>query len=468
MEKRESIKYSIGKKDEIMRILVIGAGKIGSVLIEYLAREGHNVTFIDTDAQLVESLVNRFDVMGIVGNGASPSVQIEAGVKNTDLVIMATSSDEFNMLCTVIAKKLGAHRAAARIRDPDYAKQAGFLYDAIQLDLIINPELQTADEISRILNFPSAIHLETFAKGRVDMAEVKVPEDCPFAGMTLSYIRKNRHTNVLVCAAVRGKEVVIPDGNFTLQAGDRIYITAAHPELIDFLKNMGLYRQKLHHIFLIGGGRIGYYLAKRLIELGMDVTVVERDRQICQALTESVPRARIVCGDGTDQDLLREECFEKADACVSITGIDEENIVVSLYAHKQGIKKIITKISKRSLIEMLGGLELDSVVSPKMVTAAGMLRYARAMQNSEGSDMLSLYKLAGEEVEALEFLVGREETLTEKPLRDLQLRRGILIACIIRKMQVIFPAGSDTIQPGDRVILVARSRCIRTLNDILA
>ena len=450
-----------------MRIVIIGVGKVGMTLTEYLSAEGNDVTLIDVDQEIIDNAVNSFDVNGIVGNGVNFSVQEEAGVAHADVVIATTYSDEINMLCCLVAKKIGVRHTVARIRDPEYSRQFSFMLGEMGLDMIVNPELETAREISRLLRYPYAIRIDTFAKGKVDLAEMKIAPDAPLDGMQISDIPRKLQVRLLVCAVQHGDTVYIPRGDNVLYAGDHIHFTASHRDLNAFFRKVGAFHHKLKNIFIVGGGRIAYYLARQLIDLGMNVKIVEKDEARCKFLKESLPKAKIVLGDGTDQTLLAEENFADADASIAATGIDEENIILSIFAIQQRIDKVITKISKTTLTDLLEAVGLDSVVTPKLFTANLILSYIRALQSTAGGSVQTLYKLVENQVEALEFHVGKESAVTAKPLRDLNLKKDLLICCIIRKSNIIFPGGDDIIQPGDNVIVTTTNEKLTDLEDIL-
>lgn len=449
-----------------MKIIIIGAGKIGLNLAGYLSQEDNDVTLIDTNPDVIAEAVNAYDINIVHGNGVNFATQKEAGMSHADVMIATTYSDEINMLCCLVAKKLGVKRTIARIRDPEYSRQFIYLLDEMGLDMVVNPEFETAREISRLLRYPAAIGIDTFAKGRVDLAEMIIPEASPLAGLKIKDIPRKLNTRILVCAVQHNGEVYIPNGENILFAGDRIHFTASHSHLSTFFKKVD-YHEKLKNVLIIGGGRIGYYLARQSIEFGMSVKIVERDRKIANELTELLPKARVVLGDGTNQTLLEEENFDNADACVAVTGIDEENIIISLYAKQQKTEKIITKVSKSSLTTMLHSVGLDSIVSPKQITANLILSYVRAMQSSEESNVQTLYKLVNDRVEAVEFYVSKKSEVTGIPLKDLSLKSNLLICCIIRDNSVIFPGGNDMILPGDNVIVTTTQTKLSDLDDIL-
>lgn len=449
-----------------MNVVIVGLGKIGATITEYLANTGHNITVIDNNAKVIEQVVNDADVMGICGNGASYTVQLEAGVNKAKLFIAVTASDELNILSCLIAKKAGAENTIARVRNPEYAKQVTFMKEELGLNMLVNPEFEAANEIARVLHFPSAIKIDSFAKGRVELAEVKINEGNPLIGEPISMIHAHFAVRVLICAVQRGEEVVIPRGDFVLQAGDKIHITASRSELSSFMKKLGVYKQRLKKVMIVGGGRIAYYLTKQLLESGQSVKIIEQDEARCLHLSEMLPKAEVICGDGADQDVLLEEGLEQADAVVSLTGIDEENIIISMFANTKGVDKVITKINRISF-DMLSSVGLETVISPKQVSANKIVRYVRALENSGTSSMLTLYRLVGGAVEASEFAVVEGLKCIGIPFKDLKLKKNLLIGCIIRNNKLIFPGGNDMLQPKDSVIVVTTNQNLQDLDDIL-
>lgn len=452
-----------------LRILIIGDGKVGSTLIERLSKEDHDIVVIDTNPKVIENAVNSYDVMGVVGNGASYTILKEAEADKADIIIAATNSDELNILACLVAKKIGAKHTIARVRSPEYSKQLQFLKYELGLSMVINPEYETAAEIYRILRFPSAIKLDVFCKGKVEMAEVQIGENSILDNTKLIDLYDKIKVKVIIGAIQRGEEVFIPKGNFVIKNNDIIHITASHKDLSEFLKALGIYKEKLKNIMIIGGGKIAYYLASMLSDTNMNVTIVEIDEKRCVELSDALPKARVVYGNGTDQMLLAEEGIYDADAVIPLMGIDEENIILSLYANKHNVPKTITKINNSSLVELLGTLNTGSVVSPRKVTADRIVRYARALQNSEGSMVNTLYRIVNNKAEALEFLIT-DDTLPvlHIPLKNLKFKQNILVACIIRNNKLIYPAGMDTIEVGDNVIVISPAeQYIKEFQDIM-
>ncbi len=452
-----------------MKIIIIGDGKIGSVLAEQLSKETHAVTLIDHYADPLEQSNKELDVMVVEGDGSSHLVQKEAGVETADLVIACTGADELNLLCCLIAKKLGAKHTIARVRNPKYVEELALIKDDLGLSMSINPEQECAMEMARVLRFPSAIKIDTFSKGQVEILKYNVTETSPINGMSLIEMSKLR-AKVLICAVERGeREVYIPSGEFRLQAGDRISIVASPAEALRFFRQIGVAKARVRQAMVIGGGHMGYYLSRRLLEAGMDVKIVESDRTRCEELSELLPAATILHGDGTDQKLLLEEGLAHMDAVAAMTGIDEENILLSLYARRTTDAKVITKVNRDSYEDIVEQLELGSVFYPRRICADNVVRYVRAMQASDAyASMETLCKIASGKVEAMEFRVTAASWFCGVPLQELSLKNDLLVGCISRNGRTITPRGSDTIEVGDSVIVVTTHSGLRSLDDIFA
>ncbi len=449
-----------------MNILIVGCGKAGSVLAQTLCSEGHDVTAMDTDPEIVRSLVDHFDIQGICGNGLILKDLEEAGVENTNIIIAMTESDEINIMCCLMARKSGARHSIARVRNPAYSEQMVFMREELGVSMMVNPEFQTANEIARMLRYPNALHVETFAKGRLELAELKVSEGGLLDGVQLSDITRNLKLHLLICAVKREDDIFIPDGSCTLQAGDRIYITATHSELSKFYKQVGDLKNRFRSAVIVGGGRISFYLTHQLLELGMHVKIIEQNMERCEQLSEWFPKAKVIRADGTDQDILLEEGIADADAFITLTGIDEENIILSIYGKTLGVDKVVTKINRLSLLPISDSVGLENVVSPKNTTAALILQYVRAKQNSESSNIITLYRLADNRLEAIEFIVRNDPDYVGIPLRDLRLRHGFLIAGIIRGNKLIVPTGNDCLKVNDSVVVVTTNNKLSDLEDI--
>ena len=450
-----------------MKIVVIGDGKVGRAIVQHTCKEGHEVVVIDKNPKVIEDLVNTYDAGGICGNGACIDIQESAGVAKADLVVAATSRDEVNMLACLIAKKLGAKATIARVRSYEYNQNIELMKDALGIQMTINPELEAANEIMNIINFPEANRVDTFANGNVDLVELFIPENSPLIGLTLANISTKYQVRILVCAVQRGEEVFIPTGNFTFQAKDKIHITASRLVVKDFLKKLGLIETKMKDILVIGGGKISTYLADQLIKGKYNVKIIEKDYERCLELSELLPSASIVHGDGSDQLLLEEEGLDSCDAIVCLTNLDEENIIISLYAQKMEVSKIITKVNKESFAGIVETIGVASVISPKEITSSRVISYVRSTSNIHGSNIVKLYKLVNNRVEAIEFIAKRSSKLLNVCLKDLKLKKNVLIASIIRNSEVIIPSGMSQIEVNDSVIVVTTGQILDDLNDIL-
>ena len=452
-----------------MRFVVIGSGKIGATLSEQLVEEGHNVIAVDNNPEAVKKLLNSQDIMCIEGNGATAAVQIDAGVKNADLLIATTAHDELNMVCCMLARQLGAKKTICRVRNPEYYDQIDIIKNNLGLALIINPELYTARDIANGLVFPTATRLEVFGKGRVEMVELKLSESSPMVGLTLAEIYKRLKIKFLICAVQRDQGIFIPSGDFVLHADDRINIAASHSDIERFFRENGFVKSKIKSVMIVGGGKIGYYLAKQLSAIGMRVKVIEKDYNRCTELCDEIPKATIIHGDGTDQELLLDEGIKEVDAFVALSGLDEENIIMSLYAKNNSEAKTVTKINRDSYVDMARMLGLDTIVMPKLLTTGTILSYVRSLENASSESRIeSLYHLIGNQVEAIEFNIKEQiPHLTGIPLKDITLKKNILICAIIRKRQVIIPNGNDTMELDDSVIIVTKDQRFSELRDII-
>ena len=450
-----------------MKIIVVGCGKVGLTLTEQLNNEGHDITVIDKNADTLKSVTDSIDVMGVEGNGAIYQVQIEAGIKDTDLLIATTDSDELNMLCCLIAKKAGNCHTIARIRNPEYANETRYIREELNLSMAINPELAAAKEVSRLIKFPSVIKIDTFAKGRVELMKFLIPENSVLHNIQIFEVATKLKCNVLICAVERGHDVIIPDGNFRLMSGDKISFIAAQGDAMHFLQQIGIVSKAIKSVMLVGGGKITYYLARMLDEAGIRVKIIEQDLNRCYELSELLPRAMIIHGDGSNQQLLLEEGIGQAEAFAARTGFDEENIMLSLYAATVTKAKLVTKINRIAFEDVIQQLNLGSIIYPKMITADTITQYVRAMQNSMGSNVETLYKIVAGKAEALEFRVGKDAPMIGIPLEKLNFKNNLLIACINRNGKIITPRGKDTIEVGDTVIVVTTHSGLNDLKDIL-
>ena len=453
-----------------MRIVIVGAGKVGIALTRHLAVE-NRVTVIDQNPHLVENIINIYDVMGVCGNGASYDVQKEAEVEHANLLIATTSSDEINILTCLVAKKLGVQHTIARVRNPEYGRQLRFMRSELGLSMAVNPEKATAHEIARVLRFPAAMKLESFSKGRLELVEYRVAERTALDGIRLSELYQSFKVRILICAVARQGETIIPSGEFTLRAGDKIYLTAAPRELEKFFRQLGVFRAKASSVMIVGASKMCYYLASELLDMGMSVKIIDQNEQRCVEMSEKLPRALVIAGDGTDSELLSEEGIGQTDAFVAITGLDEANILMALSAARQSgdCCKVVAKINRKSLLDLVSDESLiDSVVSTAAVTTELILQYIRAMKNAAASKVKTLHRIVDEKVEALEFNVTPDISFVNTPLRDLKLRRGLLLAGIVRQNgQIIIPSGNDVLHLHDDVIVVTTDAQLEDLRDIL-
>ena len=450
-----------------MKIVIIGAGKVGYALARQLSGEGHDLTMVDKKASSLQNAENMMDVMCVDGNGASLRVLREAGADTADLVISVTSQDEVNVICCLMAKKLGAGHTIARIRDIDYFRDTQQLKNEIDLDMAVNPEQAAAQEISRILRVPSAFSVEPFAGGRVEMIGFTVAESDGIAGISLMEYNKKNPNGVLMCAVRRGDEAIIPNGDFVPQIGDRAYLVGSQKELNRIFKLMNRPTSRVRTVSIIGGSRVAFYLALALEKVGMKVTIVESNRATCEMLAGVLPGTLILHGDGTDNMVQEGECLFEADAVVALTGRDEENLLLAMCAQRAGVKKVIAKTTRDNYRELVRETGIDSTISPKDITANKISKYVRGLVNSEGSVVESLYKLLGGKIEAVEFTAKADSRIVNIPLKDLPLRKGLLVASIVRGQTSIIPNGMTEILPGDHVIVMAKSLFLHDINEIL-
>ncbi len=451
-----------------MQIIVVGCGKVGYTLVEQLSGEDHEIVVIDTKEEQVRAITEELDAMGIVGNGASYQTLLEAGIKQADLLIAVTNSDEQNLLCCVIAKKAGNCKTIARVRNPIYTHELGFLRKELGLAMIINPEFSSASEIARIFQFPSAIKIDTFSKGRIEMIHFRVTEDCKLNDYGLIHIRSTLKCDVLVCTVTRGDKVIIPRGDFIFKAGDMVAIVTTPANATDFFRKIGINIGRIHTAMIVGGSTIGYYLAKRLLSVGTEVKIIEKDPARCEQLSELLPKATIICGNGMDQNLLSEEGLAHVQGFAALTGFDEENILLSLYAKKVSKAKVVTKINRITFNSVLDDLKLDSITYPRLLTADMITKHARSMNASLNSNVENLYKLQDGKVEALEFYIKEENPLiTNIPLLKLPIKKNILVCCINRHNNIIIPDGQDVLLPGDSVVVVLTGERLNDITDIL-
>ncbi|MBO7310441.1 MAG: Trk system potassium transporter TrkA [Clostridia bacterium] len=450
-----------------MNIIIVGCGNVGETLAEQLNEEGNNITVIDISAKSVDEITTRYDVMGVVGNGATYTIQKEAGIKNADLLIAVTGSDELNLLCCIIAKKAGHCRTIARVKNPIYSAEATYLKDELGLAMVINPELATANEISRVLRFPSAMKIETFAKGRVELLKFKLPENSPLVGMSVKDTVIKLRCDVLVCTIERGNEAYIANGDFVFEGKDIISIIASPKSAQEFFEKIDYKTEAVKSVIIAGGGDTTHYLCDILEKTGMSVKIIEKRLERCKELCDKWSNTSVINGDASDREILLEEGIDRTGAFVTLTGIDEENILLSLYAKSVTNAKLVTKINRMDYEDITKRLDLDSIVFPKSITSDIIVRYARAMKNTVGSNMETLYNIIKGKVEASEFIVRESSDVTETPLAELKFKENVLIAAILRDKKVIIPRGYDMILPGDAVVIVSGVMGIHDICDIL-
>ena len=451
-----------------MNIIVVGCGKVGSTITEQLLREGHDIAVVDIDPRVVEELTNTLDVLGVIGNGASHDVLQEAGLDSADLLIAVTDSDELNLLCCLVAKKAGGCSTIARVRNPVYNNEIGLIKEELGLSLVINPEYAAAMEIARVLKVPSAIKVETFAKGRVELFKVRLTEESVLNGLSLAEFSSRIKAPVLICAVERDEEVIIPGGSFVMQKGDTVSVIASSEAARTFFSRAGLDKlRSVKNTMIVGGGKIAFYLAQELERSGIKVKIIEKDPARCEELSERLHSATIICGDATDRMLLIEEGLETVDSFVTLTGIDEENIFLSLYARHCSKAKLVTKVNRITFDEIIDKFDLDTIIHPRNITADRIVTYVRAMQNSIGSNVEAMHYIIEGRVEALEFVVRSDSQVTGVPLSQLRTRDNVLIACISRRGEIIIPNGQSTIKVGDTVIVVTTRQGVGDFLDLL-
>lgn len=437
-----------------MNIIIAGCGKVGRALAEQLSREKHDITVIDRKPEAIQQITNIADVRGVVGNGASFEIQMDAGIDTADLMIAVTDADEVNLLCCLIAKKAGGCQTIARVRNPVYHHEIHHIKDELGLSMVINPEWAAAMEMARLLRFPSAIDIDTFANGRIELLRFQLEEQNPLCNNKIKDLHMLSRCEVLICIVERGNEVLIPSGEVELKAGDMISVVASPVNASRFFKTIGIETNQVKNTMIIGGGKISFYLAKRLLEMGIQVKIIEKDRDACERLCEILPKAMIINGDGTDRELLAEEGLVKAEGFAALTNMDEENVMLALYAKSMSKAKKITKVNRNTFDTIIGSLNIGSLIYPKHITSETILQYVRAMQNSIGSNVETLYRLVDGNAEALEFVIKGKSEVTDIPLQELQLKPHILVCAINRKGKIIIPKGQDCIQEGDSVVII--------------
>ncbi len=450
-----------------MNIIIVGAGKVGTTIADQLSSENHNITIIDLNQKKVEEAEEEFDAMGIVGNGASHQVQVEAGVMDAELLIAVTGSDELNLLCCLIAKKTGKCQTIARVRNPIYSKEVNFIKRQMGLSVVINPELTAAQEISQLLRLPYAKKVDTFARGRVEMIKFRMNPELHMDGLQVADIISKMKCDIMICGVERQGQVVIPNGDFVLKNNDLVSMMAVPKETAKFFRKMGIPTHQAKSTLIVGGGTIAYYLAKQLLEMRVDVRIIEQNKERCEMLSEQLPEATILQGDGTDKEFLLEEGLMHADSFVALTNMDEENLMLALLARKYSNAKLIAKVNRIHFEEVVDELDIDSVIYPKNLAADHIVRYTRAMQNSLGSNVETLYKILDGQAEALEFVIREDSSVTNQRLMDLPLKDHLLVCYISRYGKLKMARGQDMLKVGDSVIIVTTHKGLHDITDIL-
>lgn len=450
-----------------MNIIIVGAGKVGTTIADQLSSENHNITIIDLNQKKVEEAEEEFDAMGIVGNGASHQVQVEAGVMDAELLIAVTGSDELNLLCCLIAKKTGKCQTIARVRNPIYSKEVNFIKRQMGLSVVINPELTAAQEISQLLRLPYAKKVDTFARGRVEMIKFRMNPELHMDGLQVADIISKMKCDIMICGVERQGQVVIPNGDFVLKNNDMVSMMAVPKETAKFFRKMGIPTHQAKSTLIVGGGTIAYYLAKQLLEMRVDVRIIEQNKERCEMLSEQLPEATILQGDGTDKEFLLEEGLMHADSFVALTNMDEENLMLALLARKYSNAKLIAKVNRIHFEEVVDELDIDSVIYPKNLAADHIVRYTRAMQNSLGSNVETLYKILDGQAEALEFVIREDSSVTNQRLMDLPLKDHLLVCYISRYGKLKMARGQDMLKVGDSVIIVTTHKGLHDITDIL-
>lgn len=451
-----------------MNIVIVGCGKVGQKIAEQLSFEpDHNITVVDINKSVVEDTINEYDILGVVGNGASLNTLTEAGISDADLLIAVTGSDELNLITCLIAKKAGGCQTIARVRNPEYNKEINLFKEDLALAMIINPELTAASEIARILRFPSAIKIDTFAKGRIEILKFKVSEDSVLNNLAVMDISSKLDSDILVCGVERNDEAFIPRGNFVLQDKDIVSIVASHKNSAHFFKKIGIKTNRVKNTIIAGGGETAQYLAHMLINNGIDVKIIEKDTLRCEKLCQLLPKATIINADATDNRVLLEEGIEHAESFVALTNIDEENIMLSLFVKSKSNAKLVTKINKIAYDKVINSLDLDTIIYPKNITAEYIIKFVRAWKNSIGSNVETMHTILDGKAEALEFNICENSPISNIALENLNLRDNILIASVNRNGNVFIPRGKDMILSGDTVIVVTTNTGFKDITDIL-
>lgn len=448
-----------------MNIIIVGAGKVGYTLAKYLSVEDDNITIIDNKAEALERINNNLDVMCIKGNCTSLKVLQEAGIKEADILISVSDSDELNMLCSLAAKKLGVKYTVARVRTPGYDEDITLLTEVVGIDLVINPEKAAAVEIAKLIKYPSVCSIDNFSNGKVNLVGFKVSGDTGLEGKKISDIDFIRG-NVLFCGVERHGEVIIPRGDYIFHKDDRIYVIGEHKDIQDLFKRLGKYKKKIKTAMIIGGGKVSYYLTKIINEVGVTCKIIEKDLKKCEELTEILPNSIIINGDGMDQELLLSESLTQVDSFITLTGRDEDNLIASLFAANNNVNNIITKITRDNYNEIAKSVGINSIVSPKLATANKIIKYVRTIKNDRICCIENVYRICNEKAEAIEFIIGENTKNRDVRLKDIVFDEDSLVVTIVRNNNIIIPTGDDTLKLNDRVIVVTKNTKLLNINDI--
>lgn len=450
-----------------MDIIIMGGGKVGEKLCETLSSSNHNIILIEQNEHLLENIINSYDINGIAGNGAAIEIQRESGVPDCEMFIAVTEKDEVNIIAAILAKRLGAHYTVARVRNPEYATDLQFVRESLGISLLVNPELETAHNIARMINFPTSLSVQSFVGEQVSIIELEIEKDSALENLSLNDFKK-QYGRVIVLVINRQGEIIIPGGDSQFQAGDRIHITGSTKNLIYFSqKALPNHAKAIDSALIVGGGRIGYYLLEELRKSHVQVKLIENSEALAGNLSLHFPEAEIIVADGTDQDILDEEEIKLYDAFVSLTGIDEENLMISTYAHHQGVKKVITKMDRKRLLEIIDHKPLGNIVTPKQLVANEIIQFVRSRQESRYSKVEALFHMVEGKVEALQFKIEEASPVYQVPLAQLSLRDDLLIAYIIRHNKIIFPGGADRLEMGDQVIVISKDHKLKDITDIV-
>ena len=450
-----------------LNIIIVGCGVVGTALVEQLVVENHDITVVDTSPQKVQKITDTYDVMGVVGNGASFSVQKEAGIVDADLIIAVTDSDELNLLCCTVASRVGQCSTIAKVRNPEYSHELNHIKDKLGLAMIVNPEYEASREIYKILCLPTALEATSFAHGKADLVKIRIPHGNILDGMTIAQLGKSTN-DVLVCGVERNNQIYIPTGDFELKSGDMLSFVAPAKKVSDFLNQIGFKTNKVINTMIIGGGDAGYYLAKRLSDNGIDVCLIDKDKERCEEIATLLPKVVVINGNGVDEDLLNEEGLQSAESFVTLTGSDEENILLTVHAKQFSNAKLVTKINRIRFKDAINTLDIGSVIYPRYITSEAIIAYVRAKSASKGSNVETLYHLFDHRVEAVEFKIDKESKVTNVPIMKLKLKDNLLICFIFRRGKVIIPSGQDCILPGDSVMIVTTHTGFNDISNILA